>query len=302
MTTPNIDGIATRGVNFSDAHSPSAMCAPTRFGLLTGRYPWRSWLLYRNLDPYDRPLIGHYRPTLGTLLQAHGYRTAVVGKWHLGMEMSLLTDINQVNGVNQGINFDADILDGPTNHGFDEFFGLSANVSSSPPSYLRDKRFVVNPDKDGQPESGKIVSNEVLDRVTEEGVAFIQRSAQGDDPFFLYFPLNAPHRPYTPNDEFLGCTGLDDFADFVAQMDWSVGQILEALDEADVSDDTLVIFTSDNGAEHAQRRYSNHVTHRSSGPWRGGKATIYEGGHRVPLMMQWPSGIGAGSSVAATCR
>ena len=300
MTTPRIDSIAAAGAKFTDAHSPSSMCAPTRYGLLTGRYAWRSWLLYRNIDPFDRPLIGSDRPTLGTLLQGHGYRTAVVGKWHLGMELPLLTDVEQVNSVNKGVDFSAEIIDSPVDHGFDEFFGLSANLRSSPPAYIRDNRFLANPDLEDQPAPGKIVKNEVLDRLTEESVAFIERSAQTDDPFLLYLPLNAPHRSYVPNDDFLGSTGLGSYADFIAQVDWSVGQVLDALEQADALNGTLVIFASDNGAELATVPIPNHADHRSNGPWRGGKGTILEGGHRVPFMMQWPSSIEAGSSVTST--
>ena len=230
MTTPRIDSIAAAGANFADAHSPSSACTGTRYGLLTGRYSWRSWLSGGVLNAYDRPLIGPDRPTLGTLLQGHGYRTAAIGKWHLGMNFTRLSDINGVNFINRGIDFDAEIVDGPIDHGFDEFFGTGGNLSwSFPPVYIRDDRFTAVPKAIGPIVFGNIEFDEVLDRLTEEAVAFIEREGQTDEPFFLYMPLNAPHGPLAPNDDFLGSTDLGRYGDFVAQVDWSVGQVLDTL-------------------------------------------------------------------------
>ena len=166
------------------------------------------------------PMIGPGRATLGTLLQRHGYQTAAIGKWHIGMDFARLSDIDEVTSRNGGIDFDADILDGPLDHGFDEFFGTSANLRRSHSVYIRDRRFVANPEKEGQPPSGFVVLEEVLDRVTEEAVAFIERAVSDDPPFFLYLPLNAPHVPMAPNADFAGSTGLGVYADFVAQIDW----------------------------------------------------------------------------------
>ena len=314
MTTPRIDGIAAAGVNFTDAHSPSSNCTGTRYGLLTGRYAWRTWLTSGVLNGYDRPLIGPDRPTLGTLLRGHGYRTAAVGKWHLGMDFARLPSAHEVTEMNRGIDFDAEILDSPVDHGFDEFFGTSANLTWRVPAYIRDNRFTANPDRGNQPESGLIRAKEVLGRLTEEGVGFIERAAPEDDPFFLYLPLNAPHVPMAPNDHFRDSTGLGLYGDFVAQIDWTVGQVLDALERTGASENTLVIFTSDNGSymgglpnhmsndhtENPRAFYYRYDTHQSNGGWFGLKGTINEGGHRVPLLLQWPRKIEAGSTVDAT--
>ena len=314
MTTPHIDGIAAAGVNFTDAHSPSSNCTGTRYGLLTGRYAWRTWLTSGVLNGYDRPLIGPDRPTLGTLLQGHGYRTAAVGKWHLGMDFARLPDAHEVTEINRGIDFDAEILDSPVDHGFDEFFGTSANLTWHVPTYIRNNRFTANPDRGNQPKSGLIRAKEVLDRLTEEGVGFIERAAPEDDPFFLYLPLNAPHVPMAPNDHFRDSTDLGRYGDFVAQINWTVGQVLDALERTGASENTLVIFTSDNGSymgglpnhlsndhtENPRAFYYRYDTHQSNGGWFGLKGTINEGGHRVPLLLQWPRKIEAGSTVDAT--
>ena len=302
MTTPRIDSIAATGAKFSDAHTPSSVCSPTRYGLLTGRYSWRSWLTSSALYGYDRPMIGPDQPTLGTLLQRHGYRTAAVGKWHVGMDFARLSDVDEVNSLNKGIDFDAEIVDGPLNHGFDEFFGTSANLRWAPSVYIRNRRFIANPERESQPASAFVVFEEVLDRLTQEAVSFIEREGQNDAPFFLYLPLNAPHEPTVPNAQFAGLTGLGRYGDFVAQMGWTVGQVLDTHDRVGAHDNTLVIFTSDNGSSMGGIPIPNHAgaEHLSSGGWRGGKGQIYEGGHRVPLLMQWPRGIEGRSTVGAT--
>ena len=317
MTTTRIDSIAGAGIRFSDAHSPSGSCTPTRYGLLTGRYAWRSWLQAGVANEWDRPLIGPGRPTLGTLLQAHGYRTATVGKWHLGMDFGRLSDIAEVTKDNRGVDFDAEILDGPLDHGFDEFFGTSGNVEYSfPHGYIRNKRFAANPDNDGPNHAGIYGDSyaEILARTTEEAVSFIERAGRTADPFFLYFPLTAPHLPLAPNEQFAGQTGLGPYGDVVAQLDWTVGQVLDALDGVGARDNTLVIFTSDNGSymdivsdsaardhtDSAEIRAYRRSTHKSNGDWRGRKAGIHEGGHRVPLLMRWPERIAAGSTTPTT--
>ena len=300
MTTPRIDGIAAAGAYFTDAHTPSATCSPTRYGLLTGRYAWRSWLKSSVLGGHDRPMIGADRATLGTLLQGHGYRTAAVGKWHVGMDFTRLSNIDEFTPTNGSIDFDAEYVDGPLDHGFDEFFGTSANLGWPPSVYIRDRRFLANPDREGQPASGFVVFDEVLDRHAEEAVAFIEREGQTEEPFFLYLPLNAPHKPLAPNAHFDGLTGLGAYADVVSQIDWTVGQVLDALERVGVRDNTLVVFTSDNGSSMGGIPVPNHAHHQSNGGWRGGKGTIHEGGHRVPLLMQWPRGIETGTTVDAT--
>ena len=216
------------------------------------------------------------------------------------MDFAHLSDVNEVTDINRGIDFDAEILDGPTDHGFDEFFGTSSNLNWRPQNYIRDRRFLANPDREGQPASGFYAFEDVLDRLTEEAVSFIERSASTEAPFFLYLPVHTPHTPLAPNDQFDGLTGLGEYADVVAQLDWTVGQLLDALDRIGASDDTLVIFTSDNGSFMGGIPVPNHADHASNGIWRGGKFQIHEGGHRVPFLMQWPEQIEAGSTVDAT--
>ena len=314
MTTPRIDGIAAAGANFTDAHSPSSACTGTRYGLLTGRYSWRSWMNAGVLNGYDRPLIGPDRPTLGTLLQGHGYRTAAVGKWHLGMDFARLSDIDEVTEINRGIDFAAEIVDSPIDHGFDEFFGTSANLTWHVPVYIRNNRFTAIPLGATRPATGNIEANEVLDRLTDEAVSFIERASANEEPFFLYLPLNAPHVPIAPNAQFNRRTDLGRYGDFVAQLDWTVGQVLDTLRRVGEHDNTIVIFTSDNGS--FMRRVPNHVpndhttsatnyayrvgTHQSNSHWKRLKGSIYEGGHRIPLLLQWPTAIEAGSTVNAT--
>ena len=301
MTTPRIDGIAAAGANFTDAHSPASNCTGTRYGLLTGRYPWRSWMGPGVLNGYDRPLIGPDRPTLGTLLQGQGYRTATVGKWHLGMDFARLSDVNEVTEVNRGIDFAAEIVDSPIDHGFDEFFGTSANLTWSVPVYIRNNSFTAIPTETRLPATGNIEANEVLDRLTEEAVSFIERAGANDEPFFLYLPLNAPHVPLAPNGHFDGLTGLGAYADFVAQVDWTVGQVLDTLRRVGEHDNTIVIFTSDNGSFKDGIPIPNHGgVHDPNGGWSAGKGSLREGGHRIPFLLQWPAVIGAGSVFDAT--
>ena len=298
MTTPHIDSIAAGGVKFSDAHSPSSVCSPTRYGLLTGRYAWRSWLESGVLSPVDRPMIGKDVPTLGTLLQAHGYSTAAIGKWHLGMDFVYHSDPRKINDGNHGIDFDADLLDSPIDHGFEKFFGMSANLNWRPRVFIRDRRFAANWDTQPRDAPGVYRESETLTHLTAEAVSYIEQEGPTADPFFLYLPLHAVHKPHVPGDAFKGATGLGKYADFLAEMDWTVGQVLGALERTGVTDDTLVVFSSDNGGYVSNS--PNHVDHSINGPWRGGKNQPWEGGHRVPLLMKWPNGLPASSTIDVT--
>ena len=319
IATPNIDRIAAQGVRFTDGHSPSAVCSPTRYGLLTGRYAWRTWLKTDVLGSKSRALIAADRPTLGTLMRSHGYRTATVGKWHIGMGLTLLSEEETTRG-NRGIDFTASITDGPVDRGFDEFFGLLGNIKGSPYVFIRNDRFVALPTPYDPSNPGVFLPQstaapvlfdplDVLDRLTDQALDFIGRSAADEAPFFLFFSLTAPHEPFIPAPRFRGLTGMGRYGDYVAQVDWTVGQVLAKLDAVGARDDTLVIFTSDNGSRMNVRTASatlDHTDHyqiwgyrpdrhRPNGDWRGIKSEIHEGGHRVPLLARWPAAVPAES-------
>ena len=323
LATPRIDSIAAAGMRFTDAHSAAAVCSPSRYALLTGRYGWRSYLSSDVLGDRARPLIDSDLPTLGSMLQQHGYRTAAIGKWHLGLRFPRLPP-DEENNINRGLDWNGEIEGAPVGFGFDEFFGVSGNLSFHPRAYIRDDRITAYPDQPYTP-TGLLPSHfrhvapdfdpfDVLDRLTEEAVAFIDRSAGQENPFFLYFALTAPHVPLIPESRFVGTSGLGYYGDFVAQIDWIVGQVLDALARAGIADDTLLVFTSDNGSPMDDRPNwlaTHHVNdpsatwywstvHKPNGDWRGIKSTIHEGGHRVPYLVRWPGVVPAGSETAFT--
>ena len=323
LPTPRIDSLAAAGMRFTDAHSAAAVCSPSRYALLTGRYGWRSYLTADVLGDRARPLIDSDVPTLGAMLQQHGYRTAAIGKWHLGLRFPRLPP-DEENNINRGFDWNGEIEGAPVGFGFDEFFGVSGNLSFHPRAFIRNDRITAYPDQPYTP-TGLFLDRfrhvapdfdplDVLDRFTEEAVAFIDRSAEQEKPFFLYFALTAPHTPLIPESRFVGTSGLGYYGDFVAQIDWIVGQVLDALDRAGIADDTLLVFTSDNGSRMKDRPNTypeHHVTnpsadwywstvHKPNGDWRGIKSTIYEGGHRVPYLVQWPGVVPAGSKTAFT--
>jgi arylsulfatase A-like enzyme len=294
--TPNIDGLARAGLRFTDAHTPAAVCTPTRYGVLTGRYPWRSALKRGVLDGYSPALIEPGRMTLASLLRAAGYRTGCVGKWHLGL------------GRNKKTEYAKPLAPGPNSAGFDYFFGIAASLDMPPYVYIENDRVT-------QPPSGTIATNdkpgrgaspfwrggpiapdfthvEVLDRLTEKAVAFIRQG--GDQPFFLYFPLSAPHMPVLPAQRFQGKTA-GPYTDFVTQCDDTVGRVLQALEATGTARNTLVIFTSDNGAYWFPGDIDKWG-HRANADLHGQKADIWEGGHRVPFIVRWPGKVRPGTT------
>ena len=318
IPTPALDRLANNGMTFVDGHSPSAVCTPTRYGLLTGRYCWRTRLRRGVLGGYSKPLIERNRPTIATLLKANGYRTGAVGKWHLGMALPMLSgqaaDAADWAG-DPGVDFGGLISDSPIHHGFDSYFGVSASLDMAPYVFIRDDRFTMQPTlqqqgvpfphfvRDG-PRSADFEIDQVLDKLIEESVEFIHQSAQADRPFFLYLPLTAPHKPTQPHARFRGTTQLGEYGDFVAQVDSSVGTVLQAIDDVEVGGHTLVIYASDNGSY--MHRYDDarkdHVDdskvqgfrvehHRANGPFRGTKADIWEAGHHIPLLVRWPGQV-----------
>jgi arylsulfatase A len=303
-TTQNIDQIARDGMLFTDAHTGSAVCTPTRYGVLTGRYSWRTRMKQGVLWSWDPPLIEKNERTVGSLLQSKGYRTACVGKWHLGLGWQYH------EGFADSVDFSATVGGGPLEVGFDYFFGITASLDIPPYVYIENDRPTMVPVKYTQDTSEygwwrkgltgeDFVHEEVLPVLTRKAVEFIEKHQASDpeDPFFLYFALPAPHTPILPTDEFLGKSGTNPYGDFVLQVDHTVGQILGTLKALGIEDETLVIFTSDNGcAPYANYPELATFGHNPSYHFRGHKADIYEGGHRVPFVVRWPGYIQAGRS------
>ncbi len=251
IPTPNIDRLAKEGVRFTDAHSPSAVCTPTRYALLTGRYAWRTRLQRNVLGPFSQPLIAEKQLTVPGLLREQGYTTACIGKWHLGWGWPKPGDDGKRD-------FTKPIPDGPTTRGFHLYFGT--DVPNYPPySFIENDRTVGIPSeaapvgRDSFNIAGPMVPDwklvDVLPGLEKRAIEHIEKVAKGDKPFFLYLPLTSPHFPVVPSAEFKGKGKVGDYGDFVTQTDHVVGEVLAALKRAGVADKTLVIFTSDNGPE-----------------------------------------------------
>jgi len=301
--TTNIDRIADEGIRFTDAHTGSAVCSPTRYGVLTGRYSWRTSLKQGVLWSWDPPLIQEGETTVGSLLQEQGYTTACIGKWHLGLGW-------QYHEENpDSADFSLPLSGGPGTLGFDYFFGITASLDIPPYVYIENDLptrvpvdYTMNTSRYGWWRKGltgdDFVHERVLPVLTEKAIAFMDRhlEANPDKPFFLYFPLPAPHTPILPTDEFKGKSGTNPYGDFVLQVDHTVGQILESLEKHGIAENTLIIFTSDNGCSpEANYPELAKYGHNPSYIFRGHKADIFEGGHRVPFMARWPGKIKAGS-------
>lgn len=309
IQTPNLDRLAAGGMRFTDAHASSAVCTPSRYAILTGRYCWRSRLKSGVLWGYSEHLIEQGRMTVASMLKGCGYHTACVGKWHLGWDWQKRDDADDLDkdDPTQGVDFRKPILNGPTSVGFDWFYGIAASLDMPPYCYVENDRPTAIPDDiiEDSPwnafwRRGPIAPDfrhrEVLPHLTEKAVNYIrQRGSDPDTPFFLYFPLPAPHTPILPTEQFQGCSGAGDYGDFCVQVDAVVGQVMEALDSIGATENTLVIFTSDNGPEVIAYERARTYKHYSMGPLRGLKRDTWEGGHRIPFIAHWPERIQPGS-------
>lgn len=305
IPTPSIDRLARGGMRFTDAHTSSAVCTPTRYGLLTGRYNWRTTLQNGVLGGFSKRLIEPGRRTIPAFLKQHGYTTACVGKWHLGMDWPL-KDGGFARDYPDGwkVDYSTKILNGPLSTGFDTYFGISASLDMPPYVFIRDDRATALPSVEKTwirtgPAAADFEAIDVLPALEREALAIIERAAaqarQGR-PFFLYLPMNAPHTPILPTRPWQGRSGLNPYADFVMQVDDVVGRLLDALERAGIAENTLVVFTSDNGCSPmANIEELIAQGHNPSGPLRGHKADLYEGGHRVPFVVRWPARVKAGS-------
>ncbi len=322
--TPNFDRLCEEGVAFTDAHATSAVCSPSRYGLLTGRYNWRSRLKKGVLGGCDRALIAPERLTIGKMFQEMGYKTAAIGKWHVGMDFANVGDeILEHDMADYGIrdlDYSAKIENGPTTRGFDYFFGLAASLDTAPYLFIENDHFTslpdhyseevgvsfwVGKDKDKfDPRHSKIFWREgpvgadfdheqVMPVLTKKVIDKIEEYKE--DPFFIYFPMTAVHTPILPTKEFRGKSGTNLYGDFVLMCDDVVKQVTDKLKELGLYDNTIVVFASDNGCSScADYEELALFGHNPSYVFRGNKHDIYEGGHRIPFIIRWPEVIPAG--------
>jgi arylsulfatase A len=302
LETPHLDRLASEGMSFMDAHSASGVCSPSRYSLLTGRYHWRSRLKRAIVNKWERPLIEKGRLTLPSMLKKEGYDTCMIGKWHLGHNWPKKGGgfTNQA----QEIDFSGPITGGPNAIGFDYWFG--DDVPNWPPfAWQENERLLGIPTTDARQlkltqyvgvSNGPAVEGWSLQAVLPEYAkrcsSYIRERANKKIPFFLYFPMPSPHTPIVPDSQWKGKSGLGDYADFLLETDWAVGEVLRALQETGQENNTLVIFTTDNGTSpkadlEALKKQGVHLCEN----WRGYKADIYEGGHRVPFIVRWPGQI-----------
>ncbi len=310
IKTPHVDRLAAQGMTFTDAHSGSAVCTPTRYGVLTGRYAWRTRLKSGVLFGYSGHLIAPDRLTVPALLKRHGYHTAAVGKWHLGMDWSLKGEETPATGREEAppeqVDYTRPIRHAPVTAGFDEFYGISASLDMPPYLWIRNDRTEGVPTTEKTflrkgPAHADFEAVDVLPTLGRKSVEYIERRSRTGKPFFLYLPLNSPHTPIAPTPEFAGKSGLNSYADFTIQTDQVVGQVMEALERTGAAKNTLVVFTSDNGCS-PQANYPELLGkgHNPSHVFRGHKADIFEGGHRVPFIVRWPGQVKAGAQSEET--
>ncbi len=308
IKTPNLQRLADQGLTFLDAHTPSSVCTPTRYGLLTGRYNWRSRLARGVLNGRSEHLIPTDRPTIGHLMKRAGYHTAMIGKWHLGW------DWHKVGGK---IDFSQPVLNGPNINGFDQYYAHCGSLDMPPYVWVDTGRVTALPDREegvtkkqhryGWYRKGPIGADfhidEVLPHLFDKSMRYVSQraaAAKQGHPFLLYLALPAPHTPIVPVSPFRGASGLNDYADFVMQVDHHVGQLLARLEHHHLTNETLFIFTSDNGCSpEANFPILKEHRHDPSAGYRGHKADIYEGGHRVPLIARWPGVIEPGQATRA---
>jgi len=292
VATPHMDQLAAEGMSFTDAHTCSSVCTPTRYGLLTGRYNWRSTKLRGVLGGTSPPLIPSTRMTVAHLLKEAGYDTAMVGKWHLGLGMP--------KGAS-GVDWQGRIEGGPVDLGFDYWYGISASLDFPPYIYIENDRFVGEATvKKAFHRPGLAHADfeavDVLDCFTKKSVSYIEQRKDVDKPFFLYIPLTSPHTPIVPSAEWKGKSGVGDYGDFMMQTDDVIGQIVKAVDKSGLRENTLIIVTSDNGcAKKAEIPELQALGHYPNAHYRGKKMELWDGGHRVPHIVRWPAVVEAGT-------
>ena len=293
LRTPHLDRLAREGRRFTQAYAPGSVCSPTRYGLLTGRYYWRTSIKDGEVLPPDAPLLVETdRLTIASLCKSQGYRTAMFGKWHLGLTAGNITDWSKP------------ITPGPRQVGFDHYYGFVANLPAAPHGFIEDDEisdpFPSVPLAPAATESAKGRTawqvDHVMATLTSKLTGWIE--ANQTQPFFVYFAPNAVHEPVAPNARYTG-SPFGKYGDFISELDGSVGQILATLDRLKLADNTIVIFTSDNGGVIEAHNENSVVARKAglviNGPWRGGKHSEWEGGFREPFIVRWPSQVPAGT-------
>jgi arylsulfatase A len=316
--TPNLDRLAREGLTLTDGHCSDTVCTPSRYGLLTGRYSWRTTLKRGVMGAEGKCLIADGRVTLASLLRDHGYQTGMVGKWHLGMDFP---------GEKGSRDWSQPVRDMPLDKGFDYYWGVPASMNYGvlawfegrhakvPPTQFTRKKpngiaisdYRIMPPYEAKPKAKgdlevapDFVDSECLTRFTDRAISWIQSKAsdaRAGKPFFLYLPYTSPHKPVIPLEKFRGQGKAGAYGEFMAETDWHVGRLLDLLDEEKLAENTMIVFTSDNGPETTWAERAKRFQHQSNGIYREGKRSIYEGGHRVPFLIRWPARIKPGGKL-----
>ncbi len=308
ISTPNIDKLIANGMTFTDAHASASVSTPARYALLTGQYAWRTTLKKGSLNGYSKSLIADTTDTAPALLKRSGYKTALIGNWHLGLNWALNdTNVHQISSENQ-IDFSRPFTGGPLDHGFDYFYGISAEPDYPPYVYCENNRVTQLPtaffpgkggnskkdlsENQQRQRKGKMApgydAQKTLKIITERSVNYIEEQHDGN-PFFLMVSLTTPHTPVLPRKEFAATSNAGVYGDFVQEMDWSVGQIIQAMKKKGLNKNTIIIFTADNGASRISfpLAYEKKFDHYPSRELHGRKGTLHEGGHHIPFIVQW---------------
>ena len=308
IKTPHLDTMGSAGMIFTDAHTSSSVCTPTRYGIITGRYNWRSPLKSSVLTGISKALIPENRTTVASLLKQEGYETAFIGKWHLGWDWALKNpDLETAEGWNpedfDNLDFSKEVGNSPNTLGFKYSYGHSGSLDMAPYVYVENGMPTMVPDsvtesKDtyGWWRKGPTARDFDFDDVTpnffRKAFGYIEEQSKGESPFFLYLALPSPHTPILPTEAWEGKSGLNPYGDFMMMIDDYMGQLTKVIRQAGIEENTMVIFTSDNGCSPAAKIDEMLAKgHSPNGILRGHKADIFEGGHRVPFMVKWPARI-----------
>lgn len=313
IPTPHLDKLAASGMRFDDGHSSSGICTPSRYALLTGNYHWRR--MYGIVNSFGGSVFKENEMTLPRMLKQQGYKTAAIGKWHLGFDWkAIMIDPQAKTKAGKKSAYKPEAFDwskpipgGPLSIGFDYYFGdgvinfppycwIENDKVTETPTVMLDLKGTKPPEGNWECRPGPAVKDwdhyEVLPTLTNKTLEYLDQQTK-DEAFFLYFALPGPHAPIIPNKEFIGKSQAGPYGDFVYQIDWITGQVINKLKEKDLYDNTIIIFTADNGPEHYAYSRADKHQHISSGELRGLKRDIYEGGHRVPFIVSWPNKIKA---------